>query len=290
MKKIHYLFLILLLVAGTAMKTGNPAYELFDSKGKDVKYKNLVRDAANADVVLFGELHNNPIGHWLQYELTRDLYKEKKGNLVLGAEMFETDNQLLLDEYTSGLISERNFDYEAKLWNNYKTDYKPLVDFAREHHLKFVATNIPRRYAAVVHQGGFEALDSLSLQAKVLMAPLPIPYDPELPGYKGMLAMMGGEMGHANENLPKAQAVKDATMAHFILANWKPGETFLHFNGAYHSNNFEGIYWYLKQFKPDLKILTITTVEQDSISKLSEENTGIADYTICVPTSMTKTY
>jgi hypothetical protein len=66
--------------------------------------------------------------------------------------------------------------------------------------------------------------------------------------------------------------------------------TFLHYNGAYHSDNYEGIIWYLKQEKPDLNILTISTVEQDTIDGLKDESLGLADYIFCVPTDMTKTY
>ncbi len=229
----------------------------------------MVEDALKADIVFFGEQHNNPISHWLELELTKDLYAEKNGNLILGAEMFETDNQLILDEYLSGQIAQKNFEKEAKLWDNYQTDYKPLVEFAKTNKLSFVATNIPRRYASLVNKKGFEGLDSLTSDAKKYIAPLPVKYDPELKGYKSMLEMMegqeGGAGGHVTENLPKAQAIKDATMANSILKYLKPGTTFLHYNGAYHSDNYEGIIWYLKQEKPELKVLTISTVEQDTI-------------------------
>jgi uncharacterized iron-regulated protein len=291
MKTIRYMFITLLFVSFTAMKTGNPAYNLFNNKDKNTKYKRLVKDAAKADVILFGELHNNPVNHWLQLELTKDLHKIFGDDLVLAAEMFEADNQLLLDEYLSGTIRQRNFEAEAKLWNNYSTDYKPLVEFAKENNLKFVASNIPRRYASVVHQRGFEGLEDLQDEAKRYIAPLPVLYDPELPGYKSMLEMMSGMGGgHANDNLPKAQAIKDATMAHFILKHRQSGQVVLHYHGTYHSNNYEGIYWYLKMLDPDLNILTIATVEQDEIDSLEEENSGLADYTICIPASMTKTY
>jgi len=291
MKKIQIGLILLMAITSMAMRSDIKAFQLFNQKGKTVKYKKLLQDAVNADVILFGELHNNPISHWLQLELTKDLFSTVGDKLILAAEMFETDNQMLLDEYTSGLIRQRNFEDEAKLWNNYTTDYKPLVEFARENKLTFVAANIPRRYASMVHRGGFEALLDLSDDAKALIAPLPMAYDPELPGYKAMMEMMGG-MGaaHANANLPKAQAAKDATMAHSILKYFETGKTILHFNGAYHSNNFEGIYWYLKQSNPELNILTISTVEQDSIDKLSDEFKGIANYIINVPSTMTKTY
>jgi hypothetical protein len=100
---------------------------------------------------------------------------------------------------------------------------------------------------------------------------------------------MEGMGDHVNENFPKAQAVKDATMAHFILKNWSKGRLFLHYHGAYHSDNFEGIFWHLKQENPNLNITTITTVSQEDVSSLLEENTGVADFTICVDEDMTKT-
>jgi len=289
MKK--YLFLLAgLSILLTAMKSDLRAWQFFDKEGKKTSYEDLVKSAGKADIILFGEQHNNPVCHWLQLQLVRDLYAEKGEELVLGAEMFEADNQLILDEYLEGRMKASNFEGDARLWKNYKTDYKPLLDFAAAHELQFVATNIPRRYAAMVNGGGFEALDSLSDPAKAYFAPLPMRYDSTLPGYKAMLDM-GPEMkGHASANLPMAQAAKDATMAWFILQNWKKGQTFLHFNGTYHSDHFEGIMWHLLQEKPDLNVMTISSVEQDTITELSEENLGLGDYILCIPSDMTKTY
>jgi uncharacterized iron-regulated protein len=201
--------------------------------------------------------------------------------------MFETDNQEPLDQYLLGEINAKGLDTLARLWKNYKTDYAPLVNFAKEQKLPFIATNIPRRYASKVSGGGFETLDTLSPKEKAWIAPLPPAYDPELPGYKNMLTMMGD---HASPNFPKAQAVKDATMAHFILQHFKTGSVFLHFNGAYHSDNYEGILWYLKRQQPNLRYVTISTVMQADVSKLLEENKGRADFIICVDEDMTGTY
>jgi hypothetical protein len=139
-------------------------------------------------------------------------------------------------------------------------------------------------------RGRNNVLISLSMEAKNLLPPLPVLYDPELKGYKGMLEMMGGMGGHANTNLPKAQAIKDATMAHNILENYAENHIFLHFNGTYHSNDYEGIVWYIKQDRPDLTILTIASVEQDEIDELNEEYEGLADVVLCIPSRMTKTY
>ncbi len=274
----------------TAMKGDKQAFQFFNSNGKKVKFENVVKEASNADIVFFGELHNNSMSHWFELQVTKELYSAKDGKIVLGAEMFESDNQLLMDEYLAGQIKTKNFENEAKMWDNYKTDYKPLVEFAKENQLKFIATNIPRRYASLVNKQGFEGLDSLSDEAKKLIAPLPVKYDPDVNCYKAMIEMMGGLGGHVTENIPKAQAIKDATMAHFILENLDAGETFLHYNGSYHSDDFEGIVWWIKQQRPEMKIVTITTVEQDTISKLADDTGEIADFILAVPSDMTKTY
>ena len=287
MKVRLFLFAAFLLFL-TSMKTDKPAYQFFRADGNAADYDKVLKEAGKADIIFFGEQHDSPICHWLQIELTKDLFREKKDNLVLGMEMFESDNQLILDEYLQGRISEKNFTDEAKLWKNYKTDYKPLIDFAREHKLPVIATNIPRRYASMVNKGGFEVLDSLTPEAKKFIAPLPISYDPELKGYKDMLNM-GMEGGHTSPNLPKAQAIKDATMANSILNNRKDGLTFIHFNGTYHSDNFQGILWYIRQREPDLKIMTISSVQQDTIEELKPEYLNVADFILCVPSDMTKT-
>lgn len=287
MKKISMILAGFFLL--TAMSSDLPAYVIYNTKGKAVSYDKMAREAADADVVLFGELHNNPICHWLELELTRSLYAVKKDRLIMGAEMFETDNALLINELLAGKIKEKNFEAEAKLWPNYTTDYKPLLDFAVDSNIRFIATNIPRRYAAVVNKEGFEGLDALSAEAKSYIAPLPVDYDPDLPCYKGMLDMMGGAGGHVSANLPKAQAIKDATMAYTIAKNLVPGSTFIHFEGAYHSDNYEGIVWYLKRLKPNLKIMTISSVEQENTDSLDTENEGKADFTLVIPSTMTKT-
>ncbi len=284
--------LIPLLVAGLSLAfvADKPAYRIYNPKGKDIPYSKMVRQLEDADIIFFGELHDNPIAHWLQRELTGDLHASGEKELVLGAEMFESDNQLLLDEYLGGMITEAKFEDEARLWQNHKTDYKPLLQFAFQEGIPFIATNVPRRYANLVYREGFEGLESLSAEAKEYLPPLPVPYDPEQPGYKAMLEM--GQMGHGkvNENLPKAQAIKDATMGYFILKNWSSGKQFLHFNGAYHSDNAEGIVLYIRQQEPGLKISTITTVLQESTDSLEQASAGKADFTIVVPKNMTRTY
>lgn len=270
-----------------AFKGDKEAYQIFNQKGKKAAYAKILKEAESADIILFGELHDNPIAHWLQLELTKDIFNTINEDLVLGAEMFESDDQITINEYLGGNHSYNTFKKEVKVWPNNKTDYQPLMDFSLAYQLPFIATNIPRRYANIVYKKGFKGLNSISDDAKKWIAPLPIKYDKDLPGYQKIVEMAGG---HGGENLPKAQAIKDATMAHFILKNYRKGSTFIHYNGTYHSNNFEGIAWYLKQANPNLKIVTIASVEQEKVDSLNEESVGIASFVLCTPESMTKTH
>ncbi len=284
MKSITSIILFLAITFSVQAQK-KPAYTLFNKKGKKVTYKKMIKQLAKADIVLFGEHHDNPIAHWLQFETTKDLAQQRK--LTIGFEMIEADNQKQLDDYMANKINQKAFDTVARLWKNYKTDYKPLVDFAKKNNIKPIATNVPRRYASKIFRGGFKALDTLSAVEKSWIAPLPILYDATLPGYVKMKAMMGG---HGGDNLPKAQAIKDATMAYFILKNRKNNQMFIHYNGSYHSDNYEGIYWYLKKKHPELTIITITTEEESNVKKFNKEHKSKADFIIQVVESMTKTY
>jgi uncharacterized iron-regulated protein len=270
-----------------AFKSDKNAYMIFDAKGKECHYSKMLEKALEADVVLFGEQHDNPIDHWLEQELTKDLYDTKKEHLVIGAEMFEADDQIVVNEYLSGSVTEKTFKDECKLWTNFPSDYKPLLDFAKKNKLRFIATNIPRRYANMVYTRGLEKLDSIEPEAKRWIAPLPIAYDKSLKCYADIFA---AAKGHGGENLPKSQAVKDATMAYFILKNLSAGQTFIHYNGSYHSDNYCGIVWYLKQVRPDLKIVTIGSTEQDAVDDLSKENEGLADFILVTPATLSKSY
>lgn len=281
----HLLLLLAFAALSLSTTAQDRAFVLYNADGKKVSYDKMVQALAKSDVVLFGELHDNPIAHWLQYKTTKDLHLSRQ--LILGAEMFEADDQGYLNDYLDSTLSYAAFDSLARLWPNYKTDYAPLVDFAKQNQLPFIATNIPRRFARIVYKAGFEALDSLTAQEKEWVAPLPIAFNSELPTYKAILEMMGD---HGTPELVKAQASKDATMAHFILKNFKDGHLFLHYNGAYHSDKYEGILWYLKNERSDLRYATISTVAQENIDKLSEENHGIAGFIICVDSDMTSTH
>ena len=260
-------------------------YQVFQKNGKKSNYGKMIRNLDDARVVLFGEIHNSPIAHWLEIEMIKSL--QENTNLVVGAEMFDRSQQTAINKFLDSLVSISQLDSMENLWPNFQTDYAPILAYLQKHSIPLVATNIPRQYSRMVYLNGFQSLDTLTSASKSLIAPLPIDFDPELPGYKNIGRMAHG---HQTENLAKAQAIKDATMAHFIIENLPDDGLFFHINGMYHSNNFEGIYWYLKNKQPDLKIVTISTVWQQELGDLQAQNQGLADYIIAIDEDVTRSY
>lgn len=288
----RHLLLLIVFYSLDFLAQDLPAYQIYDSKGKKVSFEKMATATNYSELVLFGEFHDNPIAHWLQLELTQKMYAAHGKNLQLGFEMFEQDQQVLLSAYMSGFIPEEKLKDTLRLWPNYSTDYAPLVEFAKANSLSCVASNIQRKYASLLFKKGRAALDTLPESIKQQIAPLTFAFDTTLSQYQGMKEMgahMGPGMGW---RMVEAQAIKDATMAHFILHNpWrKPSTVHLHFNGAYHSDFYQGIMWYVQQEAPQIKILTITTVSQDDVKKLDKEHFGQADFIICVPGNMTSTH
>ncbi len=281
MKKFSLLFIFVCTFVG--MKAQDMSiFEIYNRKGQKISYTDFVNNIATHDIILFGEMHNCPVTHWLEKRVAESLFNQKKEKLVLGAEMFETDNQLIINEFLQKIISKERFEKEARLWQNYATDYKPLIHLAQKYQLAFIATNIPRRYAKVVKEKGLKQTKNIvSRKAQQYIAPLPIPYESD-PETIAFFKMMGGKHGANAEFMAQAQAIKDATMAWNIVQNTPKGHCFLHYNGSYHSDSASGIPFYLKKYAPQLKVVRISSVRQNQINQLEEKTIGKADFIIVV--------
>jgi len=263
------------------------AFVIYNAKGKKVSIAKMTRESIDAQLILFGEFHDNPISHWLELELLKELFNQKGKKLIVGFEMFEQDQQAALDRYLIGGITDKQLKDSLRLWPNYSTDYKPLILFAKENKLACIASNVERKYASLLFKSGRIALDTISPLKKSQMADLQFPIDTTLSQYVSlneMAAHMGGG------NMLEAQALKDATMAKYILQELREDNQIIHYNGAYHSDYYQGILWYIQQSKPLIKVTTISTVSQQKVNKLEKEHLGKADFIICVTESMTSTH
>src|SRR4026209_1185719 len=80
-------------------------YKIYDTHSKQViGIDKIMADMADADVFFFGEEHNDSAGHYLENKIFRALHAAYGDKIVLSMEMFETDNQVALNDYLQGFI------------------------------------------------------------------------------------------------------------------------------------------------------------------------------------------
>jgi uncharacterized iron-regulated protein len=260
-------------------------YQLIESKsGKSVTLAKMASKLRKADVIFFGEFHGNAVIHRLQAELLPQLYQAKK-RLIVSFEMLERDVQPDLDAYLAGSITEEEFLQRSRPWPNYATDYRSLLEFAKEKELKVIAANIPRWIAGKVARGSLAALDDLDADDRMHVA---IDIDTSEGAYKdSFLATMQMNGVHDRfgdeqlyERLYQAQCVKDDTMAESIAQYREryPKHTIIHFNGDFHSTRYLGTVERLRNRMPKLKIAVISPVYADAKTKVKPREQ--ADYII----------
>ena len=83
-------------------------YTVFDSNGMPSSIEAIVSSLHNVDALFLGELHDDSVGHAVQYEIFRRAVVQyaSQRKMALSLEMFERDVQTVVDEYLSGLITE----------------------------------------------------------------------------------------------------------------------------------------------------------------------------------------
>jgi len=159
---------------------GSEHFAVFRGDGAQSSLAELLAEAASSDVVLLGECHDDPVAHHLEAFLLISLAAVRP-EVVLSLEMFERDVQLVLDEYLAGAIREKDMLQDARPWTNYRSDYRPLVEFAKACRLPVVAANAPRRYVGAVGrrkealQEDFAAVEAWPQQVAPFLPPLPLP-------------------------------------------------------------------------------------------------------------------
>jgi uncharacterized iron-regulated protein len=102
-------------------------FRVYTRDGAPATLDDIVRAMAEADAVLVGEIHTDPVGHWVEAELfRRALELVRAGDesgalrpLALSLEMFERDVQGIVDEYLQDLITESQFLASARPWEFY---------------------------------------------------------------------------------------------------------------------------------------------------------------------------
>jgi uncharacterized iron-regulated protein len=267
-------------------------YKIYDTKNqKIIAVEDIINNMNNADVLFFGEEHNDSTCHVLEFTLFNLLSSKYQDKAALSMEMFETDCQTVLNEYLNGLIREKNFITEARAWHNYK-DYRPLIELAKSAHISVVAANAPARYVNMVNRMGLTNLQQLDATAKGWLPPLPIDTASGA-YYDKFLQIMGGHSAMGGMQMYQAQNLWDATMGWSIAKFLKQHHDYklLQVNGGFHSEEKLGAAAQLRKYAPKIKILNIACFSDDNFdnpdwSKFSKAN----DYIILTDPKLPRTY
>lgn len=267
-------------------------YKIYDTKTKQIiSIDKIVTDMVDADVLFFGEEHNDSAGHYLENKIFRALHAAYGDKVVLSMEMFETDNQIALNDYLQGFIDEARLARDTRLWSNYK-DYRPMVEYAKQNHLPVIAADPPRRYVSLVTKRGMKALDSLSKDAKQFLPPLP--YDTLSGRYREkFMDIMKGSPGSTSQNIYYSQSLWDAGMSYsiykFLKAN-KHKKVF-HCVGGFHTEEKLGTVAQLQMRNKKLKILNIASFSDASFNNPGwEKFSDRGDYLIITNPDLKKTF
>jgi uncharacterized iron-regulated protein len=261
--------------------------------GKTVPFASVIARAAMADVVFFGEQHDDPETHFLEFALLEGLGR-RHDNVVLSLEMFERDVQPELNRYLLGAVSESTFLAKSRPWPRYATDYRGMVQLARVRGWPVVAANIPRPMASAIARKGLQALDTLTTAERMFAArALMCPNDAYFTRFAEAMGGHGAGGGPPTaadnataaamtQRFYEAQCAKDETMAESIANRFigtaivrvvesrSSGRRFeqitrgngvlLHVNGAFHSDYGQGTAERVRRRIPDIRTLVITAV------------------------------
>lgn len=263
MKTIALSMAMLCLGAGAAS-----AAQFSDAgSGKDLNAAQLAKKLQHYDVVFFGEYHDQGEIHQAEAELLQAMHKLNGTKLALSMEMFEADNQAKLDKFLAGALSEEDFLATARPWPNYKTDYAPLVNFAKEQQMPVIAANVPRFLAAHVAKNN-ASTEGVEKQYRQWLSKHT--YAPEGAYKDKFYAQMNAP--EAPMKMPPqrlaavyaAQCLKDDKMAESIaaFADAHQNMQILHINGCFHSDAHLGTTQKLEALRPKLKVAVITPLER----------------------------
>lgn len=284
--------IVFLLLAATVMAQDNkPKYSIFTSAGEPATMDQIIAAASASDVVFLGEFHDDAVGHAFQFEVFQKAVNDlgTKRPITLSLEMFERDVQIVLDEYLRGQITEDHFLRSSRPWGNYKADYRPLVELAKEKKLPVIAANAPRRYVNMVSRSGREALSALTPEAKSWLAPLPYAEASEAYSNK-FKALMGSSMEARMglDNILSSQSLWDATMAYWISEGLKAKENGLvvHLNGGFHTEQRLGTVEHLAKYRPDAKAIVVTIRYEEAFDTFNrEKHTGLGEFVVLTDAS-----
>jgi uncharacterized iron-regulated protein len=281
-------------------------YRIYSVKlKKEVSIDSIISDMKNFDVLFYGEEHNDSVTHYIEQVIFSKMNEKFGDRIALSMEMFDRDVQPVMNEYLLGLIREKNFAKDSRVWSNYR-DYRPMVELAKEKKLDIICANAAGRYSNLAGRKGQKALMSIPDESKNFIAPLP--YDTATGKYYEKLLEISGHSttsdkdstkpkisptGMGNFNLIMGQSLWDATMAYSISEYLKKNklQKIMQINGRFHSDEGFAVVTQLKKYNPKTKALVISSGPHDSFPNIEwSKFQDLGDYIIITDPLVPRTF
>jgi uncharacterized iron-regulated protein len=167
-------------------------------------------------IILVGEQHDNRHHHAHQLALIRELHEKAERPMAIGLEMFEAGDQQVLDAWTGGKITLKQFvTAYSRNWSIDWELYQDIFLYAREHKIPLIGLNAPRRIVQKVWQKGFAALNQQDLEQ--LPGQITCDVDGAYEAFIGKVYEWHGGRNFSFRSFCEAQMLWDTTMAINLL-------------------------------------------------------------------------
>lgn len=172
---MQFLLLVAVLLAQFLLAIPLPAY-LDTATRQFISMPQVTQRMTQHSFIFVGEFHNHIAGHAMELDLLKNYFSNISApqDFAMSLEMFERDVQFLVNGYMQNEIPESFFLANSRPWSNYMTDYRALVQYVKSiatSKRQVLASNIPRRFAAVVADGNETLLWELPAMEQSYYAP-----------------------------------------------------------------------------------------------------------------------
>ncbi|EPO0010192.1 TPA: ChaN family lipoprotein [Vibrio alginolyticus] len=235
-------------------------YQLYTPSGEHIALSKLPIELQQADVILIGEWHTHAGIHRFQTDMLKQLTSYDR-SLALSMEQFTRDKQPVVDAYLRGEIGEQYLMKQANAWPNYESDYRPLVESAKQKNLPVIAANAPKSIVRCIGRQGLDYINKLDDDQRMFIAQAintgSSPYKE-----KFMASMHHGKPEQTEKQFA-AQVTWDETMAESIVSylDDNPGAQIVHVAGKFHTEQGLGTAASILSRNPSLKVVVISPTD-----------------------------
>jgi uncharacterized iron-regulated protein len=130
------------------------------SSGEPVSFEDLIKDLDSYRITYVGEKHTNIAHHKIQLQIIQAVYRNNP-DMAVGMEMFDHTYQDVLDRWSQGELSQKDFIRKSHWYVNWRYDfslYGDILEFIKEHNIRLVGLNIPNHIPPKIREGGIENL------------------------------------------------------------------------------------------------------------------------------------